>query len=205
MKIIIIEDHPAIYHTISQTIENITTDAIISYHEKWEPALEEIKKSPPDFVITDIQIRSYKQLEIPTACMENKIPCMVYTGHVNYTILKHCNNLKVNVIVSKLAKFHNIRDGIEHLFKGENYRCEVCNEISTPKSIIPIETPKAIFTAAEESVIIGQIQGKSTLQLSEETKKSKFTIRNQRMSLMLKNDCSMEEVVRRYLFWHYNE
>jgi hypothetical protein len=59
-----------------------------------------------------------------------------------------------------------------------------------------------LFTHAEEDVILGQIAGKSSIQLSIDTHKSKFTIRNQRMSLMEKNQCTMEEIARSYLYWH---
>jgi DNA-binding NarL/FixJ family response regulator len=57
------------------------------------------------------------------------------------------------------------------------------------------------FSHSELPVILGQIRGISTIDIAKELKKSKHTVRNQRTSLMLKNDCSMEEIARRYIYW----
>jgi len=205
MKILILEDHSIICHVIEKIIIDINPSIDIIYFDSWEHALKDIETNKPDFVITDIQIRSYKQTEILTACSNLKIPCMVYSSNINYTVMQYCHQLKISVIVSKLSSINNLRNGIIQLLQGNSYRCEISQETDDNHEKHQREIPKIIFSAAEENVIIAQMEGKSTIELSKESKKSKYTIRNQPMSLMLKNDCSMEEIIRRYIYWHRSE
>ena len=202
MRILILEDHPSIYCVIEMIVKEVLPNVEIDYFSEWDKALESIRKSSPDFVITDIQIGEYKQLDIPKECHLKKIPFMVFTSHINTTILDHCDQLKARVVVAKSSPIDQVKLGVTALLQDRYFRCEISQNISNLKSRFSETTPKVIFSAAEEFVILAQIDGKSTLQLSEESGKSKFTIRNQRMKLMEKNHCTMEEIVRRYLFWH---
>jgi DNA-binding NarL/FixJ family response regulator len=106
------------------------------------------------------------------------------------------------VVVAKSSPIEELKTGLQSLINNQHYRCSVCNQLYDAKNRLSQDTPGVIFSPAEEFVILAQIEGKSTVQLSRETKKSKYTIRNQRMSLMEKNGCTMEEIARRYLFWH---
>jgi DNA-binding NarL/FixJ family response regulator len=135
-------------------------------------------------------------------CKELKIPFMVFSGYMNSTILGHCDEYRARVVVTKSAPNEDLKLGIQNLLNDGFYRCSICSELGKVKSRVSEEIPRVLFTQAEEFVILAQIEGKTTLQLSEETRKSIYTIRNQRMKLMEKNGCTMEEIVRRYLFWH---
>lgn len=204
MKIIILEDHPGISFLLSSIISHMPVKIETENFTQLETALQTICSNPPDFVITDIQIGEYKQLEILEACSKRKIPCMVFSSYINSTILKHCEEHHARVVVSKSAPLEDLQAGVKNLIHGSYFRCSVCSNIENMKSRIPQEVPKVVYTPAEEYVILAQIEGKSTVQLSHETGKSKYTIRNQRMHLMEKNGCTMEEITRRYLFWHTN-
>lgn len=202
MKLIVLEDHPGIAHLITLIVREISEKTEIEHFSQWKNALQAVNLNPPDFVITDIQIGDYKQLELLMACNERKIPCMVFSSYINPTILDLCSQYKAPVVVAKSSPMADFKKGVHHLITGRPYRCEVCNNILHSKRRISEETPRLLFTPAEEFVILAQIEGKSTIQLAKETNKSKYTIRNQRMKLMEKNECTMEEIVRRYLFWH---
>lgn len=145
-----------------------------------------------------------KQLDLIRECFLLKIPCMVFSSHINSTIIEHCDSLNASVIVSKSSSIEELKMGIHKLLNNEVYRCSLSSQVTNKKSRISELTPKVEFSSAEEYVILAQIEGKSTIELSRETRKSKYTIRNQRMSLIEKNGCTMEEIVRRYLFWHSN-
>lgn len=202
MKILILEDHPGIAHLLEMIIREIANNIEIEFFTAWETALESINRASPDFVITDIQIGDYKQLELPEACHKKKIPFMVFTSFINPTIIDHCDQFKARVVVSKSSDMEDLKQGVKSLINNHYFRCSACSDISHSKSRISEETPRVLFSPSEEFVILAQIEGKSTVQLSQETKKSKYTIRNQRMKLMEKNACTMEEIARRYLFWH---
>jgi DNA-binding NarL/FixJ family response regulator len=189
---------------LSIIVREISDKTEIEYFTQWENALQAVNSIPPDFVITDIQIGDCKQLELLMACHERKIPCMVFSSYINHTILDFCSRYQASVVVAKSSPTEDLKKGVQQLMTGKTFQCEVCNNISHSKGCISEETPRVLFTPAEEIVIRAQIEGKSTIELSKETNKSKYTIRNQRMKLMEKNECTMEEIVRRYLFWHTN-
>ncbi len=205
MRILILEDHPSILLVLQQIIkgEINPTIEIISFNDS-DSAINFLKSNKTDAVISDIQINNTKQIDIIRECNIQKIPCMVFSSHINPTIIQHCESFNTNVIVSKSSTVEELKLGIRKLLAKEIYRCSLSNQVSQRKSRISEFTPKVDFSAAEEFVILAQIEGKSTIELSKETRKSKYTIRNQRMSLIEKNGCTMEEIVRRYLFWHTN-
>jgi DNA-binding NarL/FixJ family response regulator len=202
MKILILEDHPVIAHLLETIIKDIANNIAIEHFTAWENALESMNRAAPDWVISDIQIGDFKQLELLEACHEKKIPFMVFSSFINPTIIDHCNQYKARVVVAKSSDMEDLKQGVKSLINNQYFRCAVCNNINHTKSRISEETPRVLFTPSEEFVILAQIEGKNTVQLSQETKKSKYTIRNQRMKLMEKNACTMEEIARRYLFWH---
>jgi DNA-binding NarL/FixJ family response regulator len=204
MKILILEDHPGIYILLETLLKEVSDSPEIDHYTSLENALAAMESNPPDFVITDIQIGEHKQLDTLELCSREKIPYMVFSSYINSTILKHCQEHHARVVVSKSAPVEDLKAGVKNLIHGSYFMCSVCSNIENMKSRISQEVPKVLYTPAEEYVILAQIEGKSTVQLSQETRKSKYTIRNQRMHLMEKNGCTMEEIARRYLFWHTN-
>lgn len=202
MRLFIVEDHPSIFYLLKLIVKETASNVRIEYSADWKLSLKKIKRIRPEFVITDIQIGDYKQLEIIETCSQYEIPFMVFSSHINQTILQHCENHNAQVVVAKSAPIQDLKLGIQNLLLKQPFRCEICKNISNSTGRISEQTPKPIFSYSEEFVILAQIEGKSTIELSNETKKSKYTIRNQRMKLMQKNDCTMEELVRRYLFWN---
>lgn len=202
MKLLIVEDHPSVYQVLKIMLEEMTNEIEISHCSDYIEAIQSITENPPDFVITDIQIGEHKQLNVLMECFEKKTPSMVFSSFINSTILSHCEQYKARVVVAKSSPIEELKTGLQSLINNQRYRCSVCNQLYDAKNRLSQNTPGVIFSPAEEFVILAQIEGKSTVQLSEETKKSKYTIRNQRMSLMEKNGCTMEEIARRYLFWH---
>jgi DNA-binding NarL/FixJ family response regulator len=204
MKILIVEDHPSVALVLQNIIREIAENATIESHTNLSDGLANVRSGWPNLVISDIQIGNHKQLDILMECFEQKTPCMVFSSYINQTILGHCDEYRATVVVAKSSPITELKQGLEALITGHSYRCSACIALSKVHNPLSEDTPKVIFTHAEEFVILAQIAGKSTIQLAEETKKSKYTIRNQRMSLIEKNGCTMEEIVRRYLFWHTN-
>ncbi len=203
MKLLIVEDHPGIYYLLQMIAKEISPGIEINYFSDWKEAINSFQESMPDRVITDIQIGDLKQLDMIDECTKLKLPLMVFSSHINPTILQHCHEQRVLVVVSKSAPIEDLKKGVLHLIREKRYRCSVSDMNSNMLSFLrDDDIPRVNFTEAEEFVIWAQIEGKTTVELSKETNKSKYTIRNQRMRLMEKNECTMEELVRRYLYWH---
>jgi DNA-binding NarL/FixJ family response regulator len=202
MKFLVLEDHPAIHLVIRQTIEKLFNEVEIVSHQNSNEAIEEFDKEDFSFIITDIQIQDRKELALAKKCATKEIPFMVYTSHLNRTIIDTCFQLGCKAYVCKTAPVEELATGINSMVNGLKFYCD-----ATKKYIENTETtsdiiPEISYTEAELPIILAQIKGESTIDLSKRLNKSKSTIRNQRIHLMLKNGCSMEEVARRYLYWH---
>jgi len=202
MRFLILEDHPAIQLVLEQTISKLYPDSELEFHNNTENALESLITQEFNFVITDIQIRDKKDLELAQKCKEKEIPFLVYTSHLNRTIIELCMNLGCSSYVCKSSEVEELKAGITAMLEGLKYNCTNTKQYIKDAKSRNDSIPKVNFTDAEYPIIMAQINGESTIELSKRLNKSKSTIRNQRIHLMLKNDCSMEEVARRFLFWH---
>jgi|694.fasta_scaffold23292_2 DNA-binding NarL/FixJ family response regulator len=202
MKLLILDNQPIMHLVFESLLKEVGYEGEQLFFNELGDALLAIDSQLPDFVITDIQIDQRKQLEVLSLCAERKIPYMVYTSHVNYYIIDFGRKHGMRCFVSKTAPIRDLIDGLRSLLNGQSYSCSMTMQFLDRQGAVDEQIPQVLFTHAEEDVILGQIAGKSSIQLSIDTHKSKFTIRNQRMSLMEKNQCTMEEIARRYLYWH---
>lgn len=201
MRVLILDDHPALNSVIQSVVLKEKPDADIVLFLELQPALDFIEEKRPDFVITDIQINGVKQLKMAELCKGFGIPCMVYTSHLNISIYKGCLENEVLVFVSKSSVLNDLEIGVKRLFEGSDFRCTLTNKYLLRSDLENDVIPMVHFSHSELPVILGQIRGVSTIDIAKEMKKSKHTVRNQRTSLMLKNDCTMEEIARRYIYW----
>ncbi len=202
MKFLVLEDHPAIHLVIRQTIEKLFDDAEIVSHYNSTYALSAFAQDEFSFVITDIQIQERKELSLAKMCGTKEIPFMVFTSHLNRTIIETCFELGCKSYVCKTAPIEELALGIQAMINGSKFYCDTTKSYLEKKQSQNDYIPEISYTEAELPIILAQINGESTIDLSKRLNKSKSTIRNQRIHLMLKNGCSMEEVARRYLYWH---
>jgi DNA-binding NarL/FixJ family response regulator len=202
MKVIVLDDHPALNLVIESAVRKMNQGAEIVVFLDLEPTLKYIKEELPNFVITDIQIHGVKQLEVAALCKELGIPCMVYTSHLNISIYKGCLQNNIQVFVSKSSLLADLDDGVKALIDGKEFLCSLTKKYLNRSDLENDVIPMVHFSFSELPVILGHIRGVSTIEIAKEMKKSKHTVRNQRTSLMHKNDCSMEEVARRYIYWY---
>lgn len=204
MKLLILDDHPSIHVVFKALLKELDYQGEILCYTELGDTLEAIVREQPNFVVTDIQIDHRKQLEVMSLCAGKKIPYMVYTSHVNLYIIEYGRSHSMSCFVAKTAPIPDLMAGLKALMSHHTYICSMTSRFLESQKGDEGRIPEVQFTGAEEDVILGQLAGKSSIEISRETHKSKYTIRNQRMSLMEKNQCSMEEVVRRYLYWHTN-
>ncbi len=202
MLFVILDDHPAILKVLEATIKKVVPAVQVRTFTELKPTLKYIRTMRPDYVFTDIQIYQEKQTDIAEICAKYEIPFGVYTSHVNASIIKECDYNGCKVFVGKTAHLDDLEKGMKALVNGKEFRCSVSKAVMSRSPEERGELPKVYYTQGELPVIMAQITGESTVDLAKRTGKSVNTVRNQRISLMHKNDCSMEEVARRYLYWH---
>lgn len=202
MRFLILEDHPAIQHVLEQTISKLFPKSELEIHSNIESALDSFKSNDFSYVVTDIQIGEKKDLELAQKCQEKNTPFLVYTSHLNRTIIEMCINLGCNSYVCKSSAVEELKEGLKAMVKGSKFNCSHTKQYIQDAKSRNDFIPEVHYTDAEYPIIMAQIKGETTIELSKRLNKSKSTIRNQRIHLMLKNDCSMEEIARRFLYWN---
>ncbi len=202
MRFLILEDHPAIQHVLEQTISKLFPKSELEIHSNIESALDSFKSNDFSYVVTDIQIGEKKDLELAQKCQEKNTPFLVYTSHLNRTIIEMCINLGCNSYVCKSSAVEELKEGLKAMVKGSKFNCSHTKQYIQDAKSRNDFIPEVHYTDAEYPIIMAQINGETTIELSKRLNKSKSTIRNQRIHLMLKNDCSMEEIARRFLYWN---
>lgn len=202
MRFLILEDHPAIQLVLEQTITKLFPKSELEIHSSIESALDSFKSNDFNYVVTDIQIGDKKDLELAQKCQEKSTPFLVYTSHLNRTIIEMCINLGCHSYVCKSSNVEELKAGLKAMVKGSKFNCSHTKQYIQDAKSRNDFIPEVQYTDAEYPIIMAQINGESTIELSKRLNKSKSTIRNQRIHLMLKNDCSMEEIARRFLYWN---
>ncbi len=202
MKIVILDDHQVIQEILGELVLMVCEKADLFYFTELLPAIQFISREKPNFVITDLQIADKKQLDVVRLCDSLKIPYMVYTGYVNGYIVNECDAYSCVSYVSKSSSKLELKTGIDSLFKRNVFRCSNVKKYMNRNPKLLDYIPEVYCTKSEEDVLNGIIEGETSEETANRLGKSIYTVRNQRISLMHKNECSIEEIIKRYLFWH---
>ncbi len=202
-KILVLEDHPAIHDYILKAVNELNLDIRMEFTTNSEDALLKLKSNlPPDYFISDIQLNDRKvTIAIETASIR-KIPFMVYSSFAHKTLTNLFDQLGGISYVSKSSPFHELVSGIRHLISKKPFKCLKTLENLNSNKNSQIEIQKPEFSHSEQQIILCAIEGLSIKETAQKLHKSTSTISNQRISLMLKNECNMQELIRSYLYWY---
>lgn len=121
MKILILDDHDAIRMYVNQLVASIVPNATIFLSNSIESAISSINAtSSVDFVICDLELNFGCNTLIPELCCDRKIPCMIYSSHVNMVLIQELEKYHVRSYVSKTSGIEALRSGVDALLNGKN-------------------------------------------------------------------------------------
>jgi DNA-binding NarL/FixJ family response regulator len=201
MKWAILDDHPGIHVLMELTIRRLFPKSTCRFFVDSNEAIAYCSKNAIDFAISDIQIGESKRLDFANFCGEQKIPFMIYSSYLNISIIEGLAKLSCRAYVSKSSGIPDLKRGIKAVVSDSLFNCTIVEKYLSNASE-QHDIPYLEFSKAELPVILAQINGESTVDLAKRLNKSKTTIRNQRINLALRCGCNMEEIARRYLYWH---
>jgi DNA-binding NarL/FixJ family response regulator len=201
MEWVILDDHPGIHVVMELTIRRLFSKSKCRFFVDSKEAIAYCSKNTIDFAISDIQIGESKRLDFANFCGEQKIPFMIYSSYLNISIIEGLAKLSCRAYVSKSSGIPDLKRGIKAVVSDSLFNCTIVEKYLSNASE-QHDIPYLEFSKAELPVILAQINGESTVDLAKRLNKSKATIRNQRINLALRYGCSMEEIARRYLYWH---
>jgi len=202
MTILLIDDHPAIQALVKQHILAFSSNAeVISCFTVNDAKQLFSSLTKIDFVISDLELVEGCNLDVLTICHHNRIPCMIYSSHVNKVLLNEAEKLGVNCYVSKKSVLEHLDKGLKALLTGTQYQCSIVQRMKESNTSF-IETKKLILTTGQKKILNILAQGFTRLDAKEMLNIKLNTLNNQIARAREVNDCgNLEELIRRYKFW----
>jgi two-component system, NarL family, invasion response regulator UvrY len=199
MKILFLDDHPTIAAILSDLVKLIPIEMDIYQAYSVKSAFDILQSEPIDRVVCDLQIKTGKSLEIPEYCSRFNIPFLVFSSHLNHTLIRQLEILAMLGYVSKASSIDELKDGLLCLIENKKYYCSnVESELfKTGKE----EIPKLSITPAERRVLEAMKTGKTLEELAQMLNLNITTIQNHKARISDRNNCKINEVLIRYLFW----
>ena len=202
MKILILDDHDAIRVFVSQLVTSIVPNATIFQSNSDESAISSINAtSSVDFVICDLELNFGCNTLIPELCNGRKIPCMIYSSHVNMVLIQELEKYNVCCYVSKISGIEALRSGVDALLNGKKYQCSLVKSTIESPSEFKL-TQKLDLTDGQKAVLEVLKHGFNRVEASDILKISLNTMNNHIARARETNNCeNFEELLRRYRFW----
>ena len=201
MRILIIDDHPAIHRFLEQTLNEVVSACELTITSTVNEAARAIEDLDVDFAVCDLQIVTGKSLVIPALCSEKEIPFMVYSSHVNLDLVESLDKLGVSCYVSKSSSYEEFVDGVRALIGGGSFFCSVVKKTRREdRKDLPL--PRLNFSKKQGQVLSLLASGFTQQEVSEKLFISERTVQNHLSMLRDSNKCSSTtELLRRYTFW----
>lgn len=206
MKVLIIEDQPAIQVIVAEEILKIEPNAQIISYNGIKEAIDFLENgNVVDFVISDLELKNGYNTQILIYCGENRLPMMVYSSHVNKVLMLEIEANNVQCYVSKKSEFHTLKLGITSLFNNESYFCPTV--LKTIQSNTAFKSTERLdLTKSQKKIIDLLSKGFNREESAKMLNIKNTTLNNQIARAREKNLCeNMEELIRRYNFWDYSE
>jgi DNA-binding NarL/FixJ family response regulator len=135
------------------------------------------------------------------ALYRERIPYMVYSSHVNKSLLKELEAKKVRCYVSKQSDMKEFRMGLQALFNDSRHYCPIV--MKTQHSNVGWEeTGRLRLSKSEKKVVALLSKGQTREEVAANLKLELTTINNHVFRAREANNCSnVSELIRRYHFW----
>ena len=202
MTILLVDDHPAIQSLVKQHILAFSPNADVMGCFNINDAKQLFSRQTKiDFVISDLELLEGCNLDVLNICHRNRIPCMIYSSHVNKVLLNEAEKLGVNCYVSKKSELEHLDKGLIALFTKKQYYCSIVKRMKESNTSFK-ETKKLILTSGQKKIVDLLAKGFTRLDAKEMLNIKLNTLNNQIARAREVNDCeNLEELIRRYKFW----
>ncbi len=204
LKVLILDDHPGILELLKIKIHRVDPNSNVLAFSDVESCMDYLRNFKPDYVVSDLHIQVGKSLALPKYCHEQGIPFMVYTSYLQHSVLKTLEEYGCQVFVNKAAQTSELDEGIFHLLNDLPYRCGITSANNSIPEFVSDHIPEPIMTEAEMRVFQLLVDGYTTTEIAAELRLSKHTVKNHCTHLKVKNQCTLHELIRRYIYWQTN-
>ncbi len=199
MIVLVLDDHPPIVEFLAIKLRELDGELNILQAYNVEQALQFFESNEVNRVICDLQIISGKNMAIPNHCHKMGIPFMVYSSHVNYSLIKELKSYNITCYISKGSKIDSLKEGLKNLLKNTPYFCSEVQKEQLNHSLNDVPRPK--LSKSEHKIVKAYALGMNTSEVAKNLGLKEVTVRNHRARATDKNLCSFSELIAAYKYW----
>lgn len=199
MIVLVLDDHPPIVEFLAIKLRELDGELNILQAYNVEQALQFFESNEVNRVICDLQIISGKNMAIPNHCHKMGIPFMVYSSHVNHSLIKELKSYNITCYISKGSKIDSLKEGLKNLLKNTPYFCSEVQKEQLNHSLNDVPRPK--LSKSEHKIVKAYALGMNTSEVAKNLGLKEVTVRNHRARATDKNLCSFSELIAAYKYW----
>lgn len=199
MNILVIEDQSLMLETILQTVKSVYPEASLYKSSNISEGKKLLNENPFDLVITDLDFDGEKRFAIAEEAQNQNVPCIIFSAHCNESFIERAKEFKVRSYVCKLGDINEFRYALSNYRKISWWVCSVVqSKIFGPNHHDLVEPD---LRGAEEKIIQLMLLGKERSEIAKILKVKKSSVYNYINKMIQRNDCSLEQLIHRYLTW----
>lgn len=203
MNILILDDHPIILNVLQECVKSLVPDANLLCTTNIDDANKIILNNQINYAICDVQIVTGKSTLIPSICFKNKIPYMIFSSHVNKTLISTFSELGSKVYVSKSSSQSELRKGIESLLNNQKYNCSYV-QITINSSAKETKNTPILFKKSQKRILDLLATGYTQTETADILYLAERTVLNHLAILRDMNDYhTTADLLIRYKFWEF--
>lgn len=201
MKLLLLEDHVAVRETVIRYILEITHTMIVLEANNVEDADQFIKNTKINYAICDLELTKGCNINPIEGLYRERIPFMVYSSHVNKSLINELESKKVRSYVSKQSNMTDFKMGLEALFNGGKHYCPIVTE-TLKSNKVEENTGRLRLSKSERKVIELLSKGQTREEVADLLHLELTTINNHIFRARVANGShNVSDLLRRYRFW----
>ena len=199
MKILLLEDHSSTLAFLKQQLGALYPNANIFAFAHYKEAEICIHTQAIDLVITDLDFDGEKEFALVADAYQQQIPCIIYSAHYNQSYLNKAKDYAYRAFICKMGDIGELLYALKHYAELDLYQCQFIQKQHS-KEEHSIAEP--ILNGVEKSILKFIIQGKERKEIAEKLKIKSNTLNSYIRDMVVNNDCSLYELIHRYVVWH---
>lgn len=209
-RVLIIEDHPSAELAIKSVLREVFQFNVefvcFSVFNKSKLTKLLIRENF-DLAIHDLYLGGVKNFGGISLCTEHQVPSIVYSANTPKCVIESAINsgaLGYVVKSSSMKELERVVVSVLNHPKQAPYYCFTAQNIIESDSGLEVnyEVPP-IITFRQETVLNYIRSGLKSVEIAERMNLSIDAVNKHRQNMMVKNNCSMAELIERYSFWSH--
>lgn len=206
-RVLLIEDHPIVAKSICDEVNHVFCQEVyIEIVTTIHDAIGALNQSTFRLVIADLTLDTAKVFKHIELCKKTKTPCIVFTASTQYSIIKECIDRGASAFVMKSSKISELQNAIKCILHFDElpYLCAQTRKAFNVPEIDGSnhEIKKPILSVTEAAILKLIIEGKRMNEIASILSNRPNTIKKHRHNIIKNNNCTIDNVIKRYLFWN---